>query len=247
MKPTKVFQFVNDAELPKVVSLKKLDDAVRASTFKLPGYMIHTFPFYREVDSWPGAVGEGDKNELVYRFGEGSRGEIRFDTKCNFAIRTELQDQEGIYLKLLLEEILGFYTYFNRIIRLAGVKGMFRLSVALEGMQSLQVNYSELPESPGLAQMSAWALPDDEIIQVSATSTFSFPGLDVLVSASTELESIVELLVDLAFNVSAIRYDPKKGRFPDRLRLDKATAVAVAAKLSQGIYTALPDEPKKKR
>ena len=68
MKPTKIFQFVNTAEDPEKASLMKFDEALRESTFNIPGYLNHTFPLYRDVKHWPGASSDGDKNELVYRF-----------------------------------------------------------------------------------------------------------------------------------------------------------------------------------
>lgn len=247
MKPSKVFQFVNTAEVPEEVSLKKFDEKLRESTLNIPGYLNHTFPLYREVKYWPGATNDGDKNELVYRFGEGARGEIRFDRKANLTLRMELNDRDGLSLKLLLEEIIAFCVYFNRAIRLLGCSGEFRLSVALEGMPGFPVNYEELPEEDALPQFSNWGIPD-EIVEEATSKPFNLPGsADVYVLASKEIASISELLAGLAFNVVGDRFDPMKGRSSDRLRLDSKRISTLATKLSQEIYNGLANAPKKRR
>ena len=242
MRPIKLFQFVNVAESPKQVGLRKFDDAVRSSTFKLPAYLNRVFPLYRELKDWPGATSDGDKNELVYRVGEGARGEIRFDTKCNLAIRMELSDRDVLPLKVLLEEMLAFRVFFNRVIVAYGNKGDFQFTAALEGMHAIPIFYNELTVEGGWENFANWSLPEGEMIEATS-EVFSFPGSDILVHNSVELNVISEMLIELAFNIVGTRFDPLRGPSPDRLRLDRNGVTRVAAELSQSIYSNLPDHP----
>ena len=237
MKPTKLFQFVNVADNPKTVGLRKLDDAVRSGTFKLPGYLAHPFPLFREVKDWPGTTSDGDKDEIVYKFGEGAKGEIRFDTRCNLSLRMELSDRDVLSLKILLEEMLASQAYFNRVLRAADCEGNFRFTVALEDLHSIPIFFNELISGEDHRSFSNWNLPEGEIFDVSGD--FVFPRADDLTRDSIEIKTTSEMLVDLAFNVAGTKFDPLKGPSPDRLRLDRGAVANVATKLSEAICNSL--------
>jgi hypothetical protein len=212
----KVFEFVCSEFVEKKISNRTKEDVLKQSVFATSVYLGKEFPLYRAKEYWPQI--EEESNNVTFRFEEGLRGEVYFGEDYLLRINEEIRQDELISLTHLFEEVLLSYLYFSRVIDKVQISAKFSFWCTLKNFNNIWIDLQDLKEDKNLSPLKNLKFLNNNSIQ-NQIGVLLLPTNTTTNKGKENTKQIIGLLQDIAFNIEGTRFDVRRGKIIDRLRL----------------------------